>query len=192
MPLRRPIGRVEEAGRAFLAGAKRLLYAPDAPSPRRRSSWPSLRTGGVAGPESFWDLKEAPGGIRDLEFLVFTLVLAHGGEKSQVRTGNIVKALFALSRSGVLEESCAGALIDCFGWLRRAEHFLQLADEESTWEFPRDKQGQCALARRMGYREPDASHARLRLLGDWHAVRDEVQARCQQLLPSGQGESTGG
>jgi glutamate-ammonia-ligase adenylyltransferase len=187
----RPIGRVDEAGQAVLAGVKRHLYAPDAPSPKGKASWSSLRTGAIAGPESFWDVREAPGGIRDLELLVFTLVLAHGGARPQVRTGNLVEALFALARSGVLEESCARALIDCGGWLRKAEHFLQLADEESTWEFPRDKQGQCALARCMGYREPDVSEARLRLLGDWHAVRDEVQARCQELFLSGQGESTG-
>jgi len=77
-----------------------------------------------------------------------------------------VEALFVLSRSGVLEES--------------------------TWEFPRGKQDPCILARCMGYREPDVSQARFRLLGDWHAVRDEVQARCQERLLSGQGESSGG
>ena len=77
-----------------------------------------------------------------------------------------METLFAFSRSGVLEES--------------------------TWEFPRGKQDQCILACCMGYREPDVSQARFRLLGDWHAVRDGVQARCQEGLLSGQGESTGG
>jgi glutamine synthetase adenylyltransferase len=60
---------------------------------------------------------------------------------------------------------------------------VQLDEERQTHAFPRDPRAQSALARRMGYREPSIEAARERLLADWSAVRSEVRAHFEALLP---------
>jgi glutamate-ammonia-ligase adenylyltransferase len=185
----RPIGGAEKVGQAFVSAIAPLLYSDRAGVTSADSRKWVLN--GTDRSDLDWDVKQAPGGILDLEDLVHGLVLEHGSEKPTVRTGNVADALFALGRSGALEEQAASTLIDCLGWLRRAEHALQLTSEESTWNFPRDTEGQCALARCMGYREPDASRARSRLLQDWQAVREEVGMRRDELRPFASGNRTG-
>jgi glutamine synthetase adenylyltransferase len=66
--------------------------------------------------------------------------------------------------------------------LRRAEHALQLPEEQQTAKMPRERAAQLALARRMGYADPDAQTAQARLLEDWTAVRTEVRAHFEALV----------
>jgi glutamate-ammonia-ligase adenylyltransferase len=128
------------------------------------------------------DLKEGPGGIRDVEFLVQSLQLFFGGRDVELRTGNVLEALAALARLGHLAESTAEALASTYLWLRRAEHALQLAEEQQTSRFPSERGAQLALARRMGYAQPQAEAARAALLEDWTAARGEVRAHFEALV----------
>jgi [glutamine synthetase] adenylyltransferase / [glutamine synthetase]-adenylyl-L-tyrosine phosphorylase len=137
-----------------------------------------------AGRDLEANLKEGPGGIRDVEFLVQSLQLFYGGRHDALRTGNVLDALAALARLGILPETTARALREAYLWLRRAEHSLQLAEEQQLQRFPRDAAGQLALARRMGYAEPGGEDARTRLLDDWLAVRSEVRAHFEELVLS--------
>jgi glutamate-ammonia-ligase adenylyltransferase len=136
-----------------------------------------------AGRDLEGDLKEGPGGIRDVEFLVQALQLFVGGREPRVRTGNVLDGLDALAAIGALPVETAAALADAYLWLRRAEHSVQLDEERQTHAFPRDARAQRALARRMGYGEADAGSARARLLDEWTAVRTEVRAHFDELLP---------
>ena len=136
-----------------------------------------------AGRDLEVDLKEGPGGIRDVEFLVQALQLFVGGREPAVRTGNVLDALDALAAAGALPADTAAALADAYVWLRRAEHAVQLDEERQTHAFPRDARAQRGLARRMGYGELDAESARARLLDEWTAVRTEVRAHFDELLP---------
>jgi glutamate-ammonia-ligase adenylyltransferase len=135
-----------------------------------------------AGRDLEADLKEGPGGIRDVEFLVQSLQLMLAGREPGLRTGNVLAALAALGRLGVLPEATADSLTRAYLWLRRAEHALQLAEEQQTARFPRDAGAQIALARRMTYAEPEASDARAHLLDDWTSVRAEVRGHFDALL----------
>lgn len=128
------------------------------------------------------DLKEGPGGIRDVEFLVQSFQLLWGGRKRAIRTGNTLDALAALSRAGLLPEPAAATLSDAYLWLRRAEHSLQLVEERQTARFPRDAVSQLALARRMRYPEAAADDARTHLLDDWTAVRSQVRTQFEALV----------
>jgi glutamate-ammonia-ligase adenylyltransferase len=128
------------------------------------------------------DLKEGPGGIRDVEFLVQALQLFYGGRERGIRSGNVPEALRALRRLRLLPEDVADSLLDAYLWLRRAEHCLQLVDERQAHRLPRDRAAQTAHARRMGYREPDASRARDRYLDDWTAVRSRVRRNFEDLV----------
>jgi [glutamine synthetase] adenylyltransferase / [glutamine synthetase]-adenylyl-L-tyrosine phosphorylase len=137
-----------------------------------------------AGRDLEVDLKEGPGGIRDVEFGTQALQLFLGGRDPSVRTGNVLDALEALVRAGALPEPTADALGRGYLWLRRAEHAVQLDEERQTHAFPREARAQCALARRMGYRDDSIDRARERLVADWTAVRSEVRAHFEALLPA--------
>ena len=135
-----------------------------------------------AGRDLEADLKEGPGGIRDVEFLVQSLQLFLGGRHPELRTGNVLEALSELEKVGALTDRAVASLRDAYTWLRRAEHAQQLVEEQQTSAFPRDPAEQTALARRMGYVEADAERSRAALLGDWTSVRDEVRGHFDALV----------
>ena len=137
-----------------------------------------------AGRDVEYDLKEGPGGIRDVEFLTQALQLFTGGREPAVRSGNVLEALEALAAAEALSGETAAALASAYLWLRRAEHAAQLDEERQTHAFPREAGAQRALARRMGYADDDAEAARARLLDDWTAVRSEVRSHFDELLPA--------
>jgi len=156
--------------RRFIEGTRDLTGASRV---RARSSFRAEFTYGDAD-----DIRNGPGGIRQVQRLVQQLVAHHASEQPGLRREGVYDALCRLGRMGILDEARARVLRDGYGWLRRAEHFLQLADEEPLHHFPRRLDQQNALARRMGYREVDAALARGRLLRDWQSVRGEVMAIC--------------
>jgi glutamate-ammonia-ligase adenylyltransferase len=138
-----------------------------------------------AGRDLEADLKEGPGGIRDVEFLVQSFQLFYGGRHHELRTGNALDGLTALERLELLPPDTVLALRDAYLWLRRAEHALQLVEEQQTARFPRDAAAQLALARRMGYDAEEGRDARARLLDDWTRVRSEVRSHFEALVLRG-------
>lgn len=135
-----------------------------------------------AGRDLELELKEGPGGIRDVEFLVQALQLFYGGREPALRTGNVLQALDTLGHLRLLPEAARHALRDGYLWLRRAEHALQLVEERQTHRMPRDAAAQGALARRMGYRHGERTRARDRMLDDWTRVRAEVRRHFDALV----------
>ncbi|MDJ0867334.1 MAG: hypothetical protein QNK03_14585 [Myxococcota bacterium] len=138
-----------------------------------------------AGRDLESELKEGPGGIRDVEFLVQSLQLFFGGRELSLRTGNVLDALSALGSLSLVSEATAAALASAYLWLRRAEHAVQLTEEHQTARFPRRPADQVALARRMGYSEPVGEQARAQLLEEWTTVRNEVRHHFDALVLSG-------
>ena len=135
-----------------------------------------------AGRDLEVDLKEGPGGIRDVEFLVQALQLFYGGRHPELRTGNVPHALGALGELELLPGPAAERLTAAYLWLRRAEHCVQLVEERQTHAFPRDERQQNEMARRMGYDDPEIAAARDRLLDEWTAVRSDVRAHFERLV----------
>jgi glutamate-ammonia-ligase adenylyltransferase len=135
-----------------------------------------------AGRDIEADLKEGPGGIRDVEFLVQAFQLFHGGGVEALRRGSVLEALRVLCQRTLLPEAAVSELSQAYTWLRRAEHALQMVEERQTQGFPRERFGQIALARRMGYGEPEGERARDRLLQDWAMVRARVRAQFEALV----------
>ena len=81
-----------------------------------------------------------------------------------------------------MASEASAELADAYSWLRRAEHSMQLVDSGSSRCIPADPQGQIVLARCMGYREPEASRARERLLADRQQIQQEVQDQFEKCL----------
>lgn len=135
-----------------------------------------------AGRDLEADLKEGPGGIRDVEFLVQALQLFHGGRHPAIRTGNVLEALVCLAREQLLPEAAAEELAGAYTWLRRAEHAIQMVEERQTQRFPRDREAQLGLARRLGYEDPSGDRARGELLDEWTGVRTTVRVHFDALV----------
>jgi glutamate-ammonia-ligase adenylyltransferase len=131
------------------------------------------------------DLKEGPGGIRDVEFLVQAFQLFLGGRTPEIRTGNTLDGLGVLGRLEMLPEDTVAELSTAYLWLRRAEHAQQLVEEQQTSKFPRYPSAQLGLARRMGYDEASGVDARARLIDDWNRHRTHVRSHFDALILSG-------
>ncbi len=179
-----------DAARAFAAGVVPFVYRrlidPSAPRAVRAMKLRIEEERRRAGRDLEVDLKEGPGGIRDVEFLVQALQLFHGGRHPGIRTGNVLEALARLAAERLLPENASDELVRAYTWLRRAEHAIQMVEERQTQRFPREREGQIGLARRLGYDDPEGERARLRLLDEWTAMRGVVRRHFDALVLGGE------
>jgi glutamate-ammonia-ligase adenylyltransferase len=95
------------------------------------------------------DIKIAPGGIRDIEFLVQCLQRLHGGREPWVRHGGTMLALFRLRDKGLLSGVEYARLASAYEFLRRLEHRLQFEEDLQTHALPTDLDALDLLARKM-------------------------------------------
>lgn len=99
------------------------------------------------------DIKLAPGGIRDIEFLVQCLQRLHGGREPWVRHGGTLFALFRLRDKSLLSGSEYARLASAYQFFRHLEHRLQFDEDRQTHTLPRHPASLAILARKM---PPDA------------------------------------
>ncbi|GIW72153.1 MAG: hypothetical protein KatS3mg102_1695 [Planctomycetota bacterium] len=121
------------------------------------------------------DIKEGPGGLRDLEFAVQFLQLLHGPERPELRVPGTLEAIARLVRAGCLGRKAARRARAAYCWLRLVEHRLMTAEGQRLHRLPEDSAGQRALAGRLGLGGP-AGPARMVALLARH------RRRAQQLL----------
>ncbi|NLF19719.1 MAG: glutamine-synthetase adenylyltransferase, partial [Lentisphaerae bacterium] len=123
------------------------------------------------------DIKNGPGGIRDVEFLVQALQLAHAHREPGVLAAGTGEAIEALVAGGQLGPEHGRRLQDNYAFLRRVEHFLQLLDDRQTHTLPGRDADRDALARRvLGPRHHGA---------DLMAAVHEVTGSTAELFASG-------
>jgi glutamate-ammonia-ligase adenylyltransferase len=101
------------------------------------------------GARSGFDIKLAPGGIRDIEFLVQCLQRLHGGRDPFVRHGGTLLALFRLHNKGLLSDVEYSRLAQAYQFLRHLEHRLQVENDLQTHTLPEDEAAMETIARRM-------------------------------------------
>src|SRR5579875_3079514 len=82
------------------------------------------------------NVKLAPGGIRDIEFLVQCLQRLHGGRESWVRHGGTLLALSRLLDRDLLSANEYSRLTAAYRFLRCLEHRLQFEDDRQTHSLP--------------------------------------------------------
>ncbi|HEY7390044.1 MAG TPA: glutamine-synthetase adenylyltransferase [Bryobacteraceae bacterium] len=154
-----------EPGAALLEFVEPLIYkssldfrAVEAVSETRQRIGEKLAA--RRGANTGTDVKLAPGGIRDIEFLVQCLQRLHGGREPWVRHGGTLLALFRLRDKGLLSGVEYARLASAYQFLRYLEHRLQIEDDRQTHTLPADEDELDLLARRMpagaslGYTEP--------------------------------------
>jgi glutamate-ammonia-ligase adenylyltransferase len=104
------------------------------------------------------DLKLGRGGIRELEFGIQALQLAHGPAEPWVHEGNTLRALHRLADKDFVSYGEHAGLARAYGFLRKAEHRLQLERNRQTYLLPSGDPALRILARRMGYLDPHGRH----------------------------------
>ena len=115
---------------------------------RRMEERASRRQGDSSFPR---DVKNGPGGIRDIEYTVQFLQLLNGGDLPAVRQRNTLLALEALEIAGCLTPQETYLLADAYRFLRTTEHRMQLLCDLQTHTLPSQTDQLRRLAQRLGY-----------------------------------------
>jgi glutamate-ammonia-ligase adenylyltransferase len=97
------------------------------------------------------NIKQGPGGIREIEFTVQALQLVRGGREPTLRQRGTLPALAALAARGLMPAAAVAALRSAYVFLRDLEHRLQYRDDEQTQTLPSAPSERDALARAMGF-----------------------------------------
>ena len=109
----------------------------------------SERLAGRRGAQAGVDVKLAPGGIRDIEFLVQCLQRLHGGREVWVRHGGTLFGLSRVHDKNLLSASEFARLASAYQFLRNLEHRLQFDDDRQTHTLPTSPEELEVLARKM-------------------------------------------
>jgi len=130
--------------RARLVAGPRALQAGVAREVRRRLTEPRPPAAIIADArdmrarmaETFpgrnaWDLKYAPGGLVDIEFIVQTLQLVHAPAQPEILNTNTVAALYNLKAAGFLAAADARTLIESAGLQHALTQVLRIALSEA-------------------------------------------------------------
>jgi glutamate-ammonia-ligase adenylyltransferase len=146
----RPVAGNRELGRDLLERLRPFVTGPHDPR-QLAASIRRLRAKAVYthGRPGVIDIKTGPGGIRDVEFLVQALQLAHAHRLPELLQTGTLEAIEALVSTAILSRSDGDDLRESYTFLRRVEHFLQLFEDRQTHSLPESPVQQDALARRV-------------------------------------------
>ncbi|MBF0124033.1 MAG: bifunctional [glutamate--ammonia ligase]-adenylyl-L-tyrosine phosphorylase/[glutamate--ammonia-ligase] adenylyltransferase [Magnetococcales bacterium] len=122
------------------------------------------------------NVKLGYGGIREIEFLVQSHQLIHGGKIKVLQQRVTLAVLQQLAQCGLLDQKSAHQLQESYLFLRKVEHCLQIVREQQTHSLPDDELEFERLARRVGL--PSAASLRQRL----QQVTEQVHQNYGQLF----------
>ncbi len=97
------------------------------------------------------NVKLMEGGIRDIEFITQAQQLLHGGKHKSLREGNTLSALQKLLDHRIISRQEYDQLMEAYVFLRRIEHFQQLASGKQTHLLPAYPAQQQQLAGFLGF-----------------------------------------
>jgi glutamate-ammonia-ligase adenylyltransferase len=132
--------------------------------------------------KSAFDVKLAPGGIRDIEFLVQCLQRLHGGRVPWVRHAGTMLALGRLADKDMLSAAEYGRLVSAYRFLRNLEHRLQLADDRQTHTLPTSDRELDLLARKMPVAQLGSAPSGEKLLHELNAHLEAVQEIYERVI----------
>lgn len=131
-----------------------------------------------------FDIKLAPGGIRDIEFLVQCLQRLHGGQVPWVRHGGTMLALARLSDKDLLSAAEYARLLSAYRFLRNLEHRLQFAEDRQTHTMPTAPRDLDLLARKMPVAQLGSAPSGEKLLRELNANLEAVQEIYERVIHS--------
>jgi glutamate-ammonia-ligase adenylyltransferase len=143
-----------DVGEAFLRQIEPLVYGSGASAARTSAHAMKQRTEAYLREQGrdWGEVKLGEGSIRDIEFVVQYLQLAHGVATPEIRSRNTLDALRRLAANGFLSAADCRALTDGYVFLRTIEHHLQMMHYRQAHALPDDAEALSHLARRLGFR----------------------------------------
>ena len=109
------------------------------------------------------DLKLGVGGIRDIEFIVQSFQLVHGGRDVLLRGRSLMPMLQALGERNYLDSAVADELTQAYSFLRQVENRVQMYQDHREHCLPRDPVQLEDLAQGLGF--PNSTEFQSRLDG---------------------------
>jgi glutamate-ammonia-ligase adenylyltransferase len=97
------------------------------------------------------NVKLGPGGIREIEFIVQSQQLIRGGAERGLQTPSLLAALPRLAGAKLLDPVTVAELAESYGFLRRVENRLQMANDAQEHALPVDRACRERLAIAMGF-----------------------------------------
>lgn len=149
----RAVAGDRSVARDFIQRARPLLFGGEVESVRADVYAMKQRTEAFLQQKGrVWgDVKLGEGSIRDVEFAVQFLQLAHGMEQPAILSPNTLDALSRCHKAGLLSLGDYRVLAEGYVFLRTIEHYLQMMDYRQTHTLPDDPDAILSLARRLGY-----------------------------------------
>nr|WP_320142776.1 bifunctional [glutamine synthetase] adenylyltransferase/[glutamine synthetase]-adenylyl-L-tyrosine phosphorylase [uncultured Cohaesibacter sp.] len=108
------------------------------------------------------NVKLGRGGIREIEFFVQTQQLIAGGRNPDLRGRETIPMLSELVGLTWISERARDELSQCYEFLRKVEHRIQMQRDEQTHMMPQSDEGVAEIGRMMGYASVDAFKRDLR------------------------------
>jgi glutamate-ammonia-ligase adenylyltransferase len=140
------------------------------------------KAAGKRGVSRGFNIKLAPGGIRDIEFLVQCLQRLHGGREKWVRHGGTMLALSRLHDKDLLSPTEYSRLASAYQFLRALEHRLQFFDDRQVHTLPPEPEILTLVAREMPPAGAGAAPSADNLLQQINAHLEEVQEIYQRVI----------
>jgi len=138
----RPVAGDTALGHAFIEGVAPFIYrryldytTVTALADMKRRIDIQAGTGGIA---PGFDVKRGRGGIREIEFIIQSLQLLHGGREPGLRLQPSMQAIDALMQAGAIGKNDVEALKLAYRFWRRIEHAIQARFGEQTHKLPVD------------------------------------------------------
>ena len=101
------------------------------------------------------NIKLGHGGIREIEFIVQSFQLIHGGRDRSLQARSLLTILDSLENSGYLPQHVCQELREANEFLRNVEHALQAWKDKQTQTLPNNPDEQFRLAQMMGFKDWD-------------------------------------
>ena len=128
------------------------------------------------------NVKSGYGGLVDIEFVVQTLQLVHGGTAPSIRVQNTPLAIEKLHDLGVLTETQRDGLSAAYLFLRRVENALRIVHDRPLDALPKNRTELAQLARRLGYVETEGTPIADAFLQDYGKWTETTRALFNQIL----------
>ena len=146
----------------------------------RRTSTRRRSRGKTQAPTA--NVKSGYGGLVDIEFVVQTLQLVHGGEALSVRVQNTPLAIERLHDLGVLTEAQRAGLSEAYLFLRRVENALRIVHDRPLDALPKNRAELGQLARRLGYVATEDTSTVDAFLQDYGKWTETTRSLFNQIL----------
>ena len=132
-----------------------------------------------------FDVKLGIGGIREIEFLAQSFQLIYGGRHPELDEPNTLRCFDKLKDLGLLACEIVEELKECYIFLRRVEHWVQLDQNRQTQKLPQSSEAMKRLSTALGF-DGDCDAFKTRLECCCTAVHGHFLA----LFHSGGGEDS--